>query len=89
MKSKSQKLTYKVNQLESSLNRNNKKIEILKKDFNVKVETVFNEVTQKTETIFSNIKKVENKVKEVDENNFIFFIPLITLKDLQNLQASV
>ena len=38
---------------------------------NAKVENIGTEMMQKTESNFHNIDKLEKKVNEVDENNFI------------------
>ena len=46
-------------------------MKILEKELNVKVENIGTQMMQKTESNFHNIDKLEKKVNEVDENNFI------------------
>ena len=67
-----EKFLTKVNQLERSFNINcDSKLKILEKELNVKVENIGTQMMQKTESNFHNIDKLEKKVNEVDENNFI------------------
>ena len=67
-----EKFLKKVNQLERSFNINcDSKLKFLEEELNVKVENIGTQMMQKTESNFHNIDKLEKKVNEVDENNFI------------------